>query len=161
MTVASLGIAGIAWAEVGPAPYGLLYNPSESAPKGWYARVPVRRLTLKTWVIARLPIQAASLAAQRHYLPATVPVLKQIIATAGQLVCVRHGTVYVDSRLLVRARAFDGAHRPLIAWDGCRTLHADEFLLINAGSESSFDSRYFGPLSRANVLANAIPLWTW
>ncbi|MGC5204350.1 S26 family signal peptidase, partial [Klebsiella pneumoniae] len=37
----------------------------------------------------------------------------------------------------------------------------DEFLLLNPTNHASYDSRYFGPISRPAVIGKAIPLWTW
>lgn len=41
-----------------------------------------------------------------------------------------------------------GASLP--AWRGCRTLAADELLLLG-DTATSFDGRYFGPVRRAEV----------
>ncbi len=46
-------------------------------------------------------------------------------------------------------------------WSGCRRLAAHELFLIAPASAASFDSRYFGPVTRAQVIGRAVPLWTW
>jgi conjugative transfer signal peptidase TraF len=161
LTLTLLGIGAMAWCYVVSTPYRLIYNPSESAPRGWYLQIPLRSLEINTWVLARMPTAAAELAEQRGYLPSSVPILKQIAARTGQHVCVRHGAVYVGQRVLARLRTEDGARRPLVAWNECRSLEVGEFLLINADSEVSFDSRYFGPVTNTDLIANVIPLWTW
>jgi type IV secretory pathway protease TraF len=33
--------------------------------------------------------------------------------------------------------------------------------LIAPGSAASFDSRYFGPVTRAQVIGRALPVWNW
>jgi len=46
-------------------------------------------------------------------------------------------------------------------WSACRTLKTQELFLLSSYSPFSFDSRYFGPVKRAAVIGQAIPLWTW
>ena len=50
---------------------------------------------------------------------------------------------------------------PLPRWQGCRRLGADELFLIATDSAASFDSRYFGPVTRDRVIGRALPVWTW
>ncbi len=157
-TGALLLIAVAAWA---PWSAWLVYNPSDSAPRGWYAWCPVRPWRPGAPVFARLPAAAADLAHQRGYLPRRLPILKRIGAVGGQHACVRGGLVRIDGRVLALARARDGAGRPLAAWPGCRTLASDEVFLFATGHGASFDSRYFGPVNRQHILGEAVPLWTW
>ncbi|MEK6788101.1 MAG: hypothetical protein AABY68_04030 [Pseudomonadota bacterium] len=60
----------------------VIYNPSVSAPQGWYALLSADRLQVGEHVLVRLPSAAAELAALRHYLPMNIPLLKRIAATA-------------------------------------------------------------------------------
>jgi len=156
-----LGLSGLLAAAFLDPAYRLVYNPSESAPLGWYLRVPARRLSVNDWVFTRLPEDVATFAAQRGYLPQIIPALKRIGAVADQFACGQDGALYLDGKLAAHARTLDGVGRPLAPWTGCRRLEADELLLLNPSSAGSFDSRYFGPLSRDAVLGRAIPLWTW
>lgn len=160
LLAAVFGLGAVLVAGRFEPPYQLRYNASASAPLGWYLRTPARDFSVDRWVFARLPNDVASMAAERHYLPRTVPALKRVAAVAGQLVCARDGALYVDGQAVARARSVDGAGRALAAWTGCRRLRDDELLLLNP-NEASFDGRYFGPLSREAVLGNALPLWTW
>ena len=141
-------------------PRWLVYNPSASAPRGWYVQRPVRDLQPGTRVFARLPPGAARLAHVRGYLPQHLPILKRIGAVGGQHVCVRDGLVRIDGRAVALTRTRDGAGRPLAAWPGCRALAPDEAFLFAVDAPASFDSRYFGPVRRDAILAEAVPLWT-
>lgn len=154
------GVGAVLVAGVFEPAYQLRYNASTSAPLGWYLRTPPRDLSVNRWVFARLPHDVAAMAARRHYLPQTVPVLKQVAAVAGQTVCAHDGALYIDGLRVARARTIDGAGRGLAPWQGCRPLRADELMLLNPG-DTSFDGRYFGPILREAVLGNALPLWTW
>ena len=138
----------------------LVYNPTESAPPGWYVVHPVAQLEVGDYVIAQLPHDIAVFAAKRDYLPRHVPVLKRIAATAGQRVCVRDGTVFIDGAAVATTLARDGKRRSLTAWPHCRTLETGELFLLNASAPSSFDSRYFGPLDVSFVRGEATLLWT-
>lgn len=157
-TIAALtvSISGVATMS-----YRLLYNPSESAPRGWYAVVPASRIQRDDFVVLFLSGAAAQLAADRQYLSRTVPLLKHVAALGGQHVCERAGSITINGSFAARAQHTDGAGRPLDAWSGCRTLHADELFLLSRNNDASFDSRYFGPVPRSTVLGRAIPLWTW
>jgi conjugative transfer signal peptidase TraF len=158
VAVAAVALVAAAWL---PWPTRLLYNPSDSAPRGWYAQRPTRQLRPGSLVFARLSPPAAQLAHQRGYLPQHLPLLKRIGGVGGQHVCLRGGLVRINGRAVALALVRDGANRPLTPWPGCRELAPDEVFLFAADRPASFDSRYFGPVARAAVLGEAVPLWTW
>jgi type IV secretory pathway protease TraF len=90
-----------------------------------------------------------------------VPILKEIGALDGQFVCVCDDLISIDNVFVARTRARDGAGRELVTWDACRALSAEEVFLLGRRSNSSFDSRYFGPITRDAIIGVAMPLWTW
>lgn len=142
----------------------VVYNPSDSVPRGWYRigrMESAASLHVGSIVLARLPAGAAALAAQRGYLSGGVPILKRIAALAPQSVCVRGQLVQIDGTVVASVRTHDGAHRALQAWPQCRALAAGELFLLGETNPASFDSRYFGPISASAVLGVAQPLWTW
>jgi conjugative transfer signal peptidase TraF len=154
--VLSLGLGG----DWHAAPR-VIYNPSASAPQGWYWVSPAHAWKVNDYVVVDLPDPVKHLANQRQYLPQTVPLLKRIGALANQFVCVRGRSLWIDGRWSATALTHDARGRELIAWHGCRVLAADELLLIGRENSASFDSRYFGPIQISNVLGTALPLWTW
>src|ERR1700730_4206550 len=91
-TFGVISMLGAAWLE--PA-FQLVFNPTDSAPRGWYFITPAARFRVGDYVVAQIPLAAASLAAARGYLPTTVPLLKQVGAVAGVHVCVGNGVVSV------------------------------------------------------------------
>lgn len=139
----------------------IVYNPSASAPLGWYLIQPNASIRPGDYVVARLPLPIAALAQERGYLPAHVPLLKRVAAIGGAAVCVRADVLYIDGEPRVRLLTHDGLGRPLPRWMPCRTLRADELLLLNTEHSASFDSRYFGAVRRASVRGKAVPLWIW
>ena len=160
----TLGTAALCTPAVKTMPIGIVFNPSDSVPRGWYR---VRRiddvasLHAGAVVLARLPADAAALASQRGYLPAGVPILKRIGAVAPQVVCVRERIVRVDGTVVATARTHDGALRPLPSWTQCGPLAEGELFLLSDTNPASFDSRYFGPIAASAVIGVAQPLWTW
>src|ERR1019366_9357618 len=70
-----IAMLGAAWFK--PA-IQLVFNPTDSAPRGWYFITPAARFRVGDYVVAQIPRAAASLAAARGYLPMAVPLLKQL-----------------------------------------------------------------------------------
>ncbi|HLW37226.1 MAG TPA: S26 family signal peptidase [Candidatus Eremiobacteraceae bacterium] len=124
-----LAVAVSAWVK---PDIRLVYNPTQSAPRGWYVVHPAAQLAVGDYVIAQLPRDIAAFAAKRRYLPRHVPVLKRIAATTGQRVCVRDGTVLIDGAAVATTLAIDGKRRSLSAWSHCRKLELGELFLLNA-----------------------------
>jgi len=82
------------------------------------------------------------------------PMIKTVLATGGQTFCVRD-RVRIDGRQVdhsVVARV-DGAGRQLTAYGGGIVPEQDLFLY--SAFKGSYDSRYFGPISRTGVLGFA------
>lgn len=150
-----------AWLPAGPARMlRIIYNASDSAPRGFYV-VRKTQPVHGDWVITRLPTDAAALAAERQYLPTNVPLLKRVAAMYGEHVCVRDGRVTLNGHGIARALDRDSLGRTLTSWRGCRLLAEGEFFLLSDHHESSFDSRYFGPISGVALLGVAVPIWVW
>ncbi|HAS0832800.1 TPA: S26 family signal peptidase [Pseudomonas aeruginosa] len=165
--LAACGLAALAWASfVHPLPR-LIYNPSDSVAVGWYRVDPLhhrpgsppRPLSVDSIVLATLPPDAAALAAQRGYLPARVPLLKRVGATAPQHVCVFDALVWIDGVPVAAVRPADRLGRPLPSWPQCRQLRPGELFLLSSTNPASFDSRYFGPVSTSAVIGVAHPVW--
>lgn len=161
-TALAAGIATAAFtavAIVGPAPR-LIWNASASAPIGLYALRPAADPPLGVLVAVRPPQPLAAWLAGRGYLPEGVPLLKHVVAKAGQRVCRTGVHVSVDGRHIADARERDSQGRPLPVWQGCRTLQRGELLLMNPAVPDSLDGRYFGPLPASTVLGRAAPILT-
>jgi len=138
----------------------VIYNASDSVPRGWYRVVPTDALAVGDLVAVRLPAKFAHVAAARGYLPIGVPLIKRIAAVHPQEVCVRARAVYVDGVRVAQLRRHDGAGRVLGGWSGCRALRRDELFLLG-DHDSSFDSRYIGPLILDCVIGHAETLQLW
>ena len=156
----AVGLAMMALSSAIRSEPRLVYNPSESAPRGWYVIHSVADVRIGDYLIVTLPHDIAAFAAKRGYLPLGVPVLKRVAATEGHQVCVRDGRIVIDGLPVADTRSYDGKHRQLIAWSHCRRLLAGELFLLNVDSGSSFDSRYFGPVDVSFVRGRATAVRT-
>jgi conjugative transfer signal peptidase TraF len=161
IVVAVFGVVLISLALWNRSTYKIIYNPSPSAPRGWYVAKPTTQLHRGDLALVQLPPSIRQLADQRRYLPKTVPLLKSVGAVAGDQVCEREGLVQINGTPVGRARVRDGSGRVLVAWADCRQLIAGELFLLGTTSAASFDSRYYGPIDAECVIGIAIPLWTW
>lgn len=155
------GLAALAWASTRAAEPRVVYNPSDSLPRGWYRIGPPKSLHVGSIVLVALPTDVAALAAQRGYLPAGIPLLKRIGAMPSQKVCIEGRIVSVDGVAVATALAADREGRSMPIWQQCRTLDASEIFLLSSTNPASFDGRYFGPVPASAVIGSAQPLWTW
>lgn len=137
----------------------LVWNASASAPVGLYAVDAPRALRAGDLVIAAPPPAAAQLAANRHYLPPGVPLVKRIAALPDEPVCAAGATLRAPRGLSVERLRADSRGRLLPWWQGCGRLGADTYLLLMADVRDSFDGRYFGPVARTQIVGKARALW--
>jgi conjugative transfer signal peptidase TraF len=157
----ALGMLAISLGSCFRPAYRLIYNPSASAPRGWYLVVPQHSLSVGAFALVRLPPAAEALADERGYLPRSVPLIKHVAATHGQSICTWNDEIRIDGQFVGRALIRDSAGRPLDHWIGCRQLAQEELFLFSADNPASFDSRYFGPIRASALLGEATPVWTW
>lgn len=158
MALLACSLLALGWAAITTSPPRLVYNASDSVPIGWYRISQADSLAPGDLVLVRLPPEASSLAAQRGYLPANVPLLKTVAAVAPQRVCVQGSQVRIDGVVVARRMRWDRQSRALPAWQACRRLVGDELFLLSSNNPASFDSRYFGPVSANTVIGRAQPL---
>lgn len=144
-------------ALIDPAPR-LVWNASASAPIGLWSVAPNGQVAVGDHVLAWAPDPARRLAARRGYLPANVPMIKQVAALDGARVCAQDTSISVDGLVVATRRTADRQGRSLPWWIGCRRLSRGQMLLINRPIDS-FDSRYFGPVEGKAIVGRARPLW--
>lgn len=158
--VAGLAIGSVALGLTIASPPSprLVWNASASAPIGLYRVYPGASVKAGDMVIARLPGRFRVLAAERHYLPTNVPLVKRVAAVAGSQVCADGRTILVDGRPVATRQTADPHGRALPWWGGCVRLRGRElFLLMDA--PDSFDGRYFGVTEGDDVIGRAVLLW--
>ena len=141
-----------------PAPV-LLWNASPSSPVGLYWVRQGRTPALGGTAIAWPPPAARRLAAARDYLPADVPLVKNVAGVAGTRICAVGAAVFVNGRVSAVRRVRDGAGRPLPWWSGCHTLSRGELFLLSTGAPAAFDGRYFGITRAGELIGEGELLW--
>jgi conjugative transfer signal peptidase TraF len=160
--ICTLGVVALALLALGgPSRPILIYNASASAPVGLYRVLPARPVRLGDLVLASTPGTVRSLAAERGYLPGSVPMVKRVAALSGDTVCAMSGAVTIDGRRVADQLLADRRGRPLPVWSGCRILDDDEAFLLMEDAPDSFDGRYFGPVRTSAIIGTLEPLWIW
>jgi conjugative transfer signal peptidase TraF len=149
----------------------LRFNFTPSMPLGIYrfmSTLPNRELPRGTLVAVCAPRIAAELGRRRKYLttgrcPASTELLlKEVVAAGGDDLAISANGVAVNGCILPYSRqlAFDVAGRRLSRWpEGRYRLRRDQ-LWLYAANDRSWDSRYWGPASTADVRAKVVPLFT-
>ena len=137
----------------------LVWNASASVPVGLYRLAPGTPVR-GDLVLVRLPEPLRDLAAERGYLPPSVPLIKHLAAEVDDSVCADGEAVSINGRRVVQRRAKDRSGRPLPAWAGCQTLPRGSVFLLGDDTPASFDSRYFGPIPEAAIVGRLVPIWT-
>lgn len=152
-----IGLAASLDFAIRPAPR-LVWNASSSAPIGLWRIHPGNRLRTGDMVLARTPNSVRALAANRHYIPANVPLVKRIVAGDGDNVCALGVMLFVNGRPVAKRHVRDRHGRLLPWWQGCERLR-DGRLLLLMDRPDSFDGRYFGPVDGQAIIGRATPLW--
>jgi len=141
-----------------PAPR-LVWNASASAPIGLYAVTPGAAVDTGDMVIARVPDPWRMMAAQRRYIPANVPLVKRVVAVAGDEVCALGQEIFVNGKWAAERRVADAGGRPMQWWSGCVRLRGRQLFLLMSDNPASFDGRYFGATEGGLVVGKARLLW--
>jgi conjugative transfer signal peptidase TraF len=136
----------------------LLHNGSPSEPEGLYVRAPeppaVGRL-----VAFMAPSAAAEYVDQHLRILERTPVLKTLVAGPGESVCTTSRQLVIDGKILAPIATTDPHGGRLPHWNGCRRLRAGEWFAYSDRVPNSFDSRYYGPITKDQVIAVYRPLW--
>lgn len=140
-----------------PAPR-LVWNASASAPIGLYWVQPGADIEPGDMVIARLPEGIRQMAARRRYLPSNVPLVKRVVAVAGDEICALGKEIFLNGRPVAGRFGVDGAGRPMSAWSGCVRLRGRQLFLL-MDTPASFDGRYFGVTDGIDMIGKARLLW--
>ncbi len=159
LLVAGFGLAAVgisAFVEVIPR---VIFNPSPSAPTGFYRVYEVGELRRGDLVLAHVPEPYRSLVVERSYLSKDIPLIKRIAALSGDHVCYRNGADFINEIAVAVPLETDGMGRPMPIWKGCRTLQDHEFFTVMTDVNTSLDSRYFGPLELSLIIGKLEPVW--
>ena len=149
----SIAIALVLVTWLSPRPF-VIWNASKSVPIGWYY-VEHRQPKLYEIAVVKLDSWPQFYASERGYLPEKVWLLKPVASMFPAVVCRFGNYVFVDGKLIAKAKNVDRQLRILPRWKGCLALESDELFVI-ARPKNSFDSRYFGPIKISQVAGVAL-----
>lgn len=159
LAAGTAALAGLLLTAVHHPDLRLVWNASASVPLGLYRIDPDPAYRVGDMVAVRPSPALARFMAERRYVEANVPLVKPIAATGGATICRLGLRVTINGWTAAFALARDRIGRPLPSWSGCRRLKPDQLFLIAPSHPDSFDSRYFGPVDREQILGSAAPLW--
>jgi len=141
-------------------PLRIIYNPSPSAPIGFYKIIAVNNLKRGDYIIIPTPPDFRLMAAKRQYLPLNVPLIKQVFGIFEDEICRYNESIFINKKLIAKALKYDNKNRLLPVWQGCMFLKENQlFALMN--NPNSFDGRYFGALNTSDIIGIAMPIFTW
>lgn len=160
MGIAALvvAIAVSAWRHSGPK---LIINGTASEPLGVYRLVKHRAAEFRRgmYVVFPVPPGMRAFVYGRHWMPDGVPLLKELAALGGDLVCVLPDRLEINGRYVGPVFDHDSEGRALPKNLGCLKVPQGMFFAASAHLDKSFDSRYFGPLPLTQLLGEARPVW--
>lgn len=139
--------------------YDLSYQVSRSMPQGWYYLHPITTLHRGTWVSLYPPPFAAAYLQQKHLAPTSGILIKAIAAVPGDWVCQKHQRLWVNHQAVASLLTVDSQHQAIAQQAFCQILSQDEYLVLGLSDSRSYDSRYFGPIHRRQILAEASPFF--
>jgi conjugative transfer signal peptidase TraF len=165
-------IAGAAAITFGLACYvaGARVNTSKSIPLGlyWVSSAPVDKDAYVLFCPPQVGIFEE--AKRRGYIQAGFCpggygyLMKRVLGVANDAVSITLDGVHVNGTALALSAPLmaDKAGRPLPRFQSDRyVLGNSELLLMSDVSATSFDGRYFGPVSRVQVKTVVVPVITW
>ncbi len=151
----------------------LAVNTTESMPIGVYTIAPLAKPVASGDIVSACPpLAAAVLARQRDYLlrgdcgGGVVPMLKIVLATAGDSVVMETRKLTVNGRAVSRSAlsTFDSKHRPLQHLPLGTYKIPSGYIWLWSPHPRSWDSRYYGLVPVANVRGTAslvLPFGPW
>ena len=157
LCLAALFLLGSTWR---PSPPPVLWNLSESAPRGVYLRLDQGAPEVGDWVAACLPERLATFGRHRGYLArgscpgGAAPVIKRLAAAAGAEIELGPEGLLVDGAPQPGSRPFtvDSSGRDLPPTVRYPYRVAPGHVLLLTGVADSWDGRYFGALPEGALL---------
>ena len=141
----------------------LIVNRTHSLPVGLYywSDVPIKKGSSYSSQINSTPLQ--QLGIKRGDEARKLPLLKRVVALAGDVVSVSSSGVSINGQLLPNSAPLfhDEAGRPLtMAQLDHFRLRPDQAFLMGV-TPTSWDSRYFGPVPLSRCSGSFVPVLTW
>ncbi len=136
----------------------IIYNSTPSVPEGFYRYAglefdPGRIVLFSTPQIVRdYTLDHYSSEPLQYF-------LKPVLAEQGDHVCYRSGEFLLNGEVFADVESQDRSGNPLPVWNECRNLREDEVFVYSGRVKNSFDSRYYGPVAKEQIIGAFVPLW--
>jgi signal peptidase I len=91
--------------------------------------------------------------------PKDTMLIKRVAGLSGDVMCRHGGKVTINAQAVNAARR-DASGNLLPYWIGCHVLMQNEVFLLGDHA-SSFDSRYFGPITKSELSGTYKVVMTW
>lgn len=141
------------------APLAII-NETPSMQKGLYVRIDDAQDLKRGEIVALpMPTTAKDYLVEKLGYPADTLLIKRVAALPGDIVCRQADTLTVAGKML-QAKARDRRGNVPPNWQGCYKL-SNEGIFIQGDHPGSFDSRYFGPVSRHALSGTYQQVLSW
>jgi conjugative transfer signal peptidase TraF len=151
--VIALTTTALLWVTLFPPHAWVIWNRTESAPKGLYWRSD-RPLKIYGWAVVSCKAPASVWISQNGYLARDWPIIKRVRGLAGDEICRVDTAVSINGNSVAIALKTDSSGKKLPVWQGCFTVSETEVFLLN-DHPRSLDGRYFGATKLENVTGAA------
>jgi len=155
--IASFAIILIGYTFLFPGVSLLIWNKTESAPKGLYLWQS-KAVSTGDWAILKGDSVTAKWIATHGYIGEGWPIIKRVVASEGDEICRENLTVAVNGIAIAEALETDFYGTALPSWTGCLSLDETQVFLIN-DHPHSLDGRYFGVESITDLSGSARLIW--
>jgi len=152
------GLAGIVLGQFG-APPALIWNRTESVPRGLYVLSPPEAPLKRGELVAYQPTESeAQWLEGLGALGPGWPMIKRVAALGGDEVCVHAGRLLINGLPTANLLQMDHEGRELPRPAGCRRIGSEEVLLLG-DHPKSLDGRYFSAQERGRIIGKASAIW--
>jgi conjugative transfer signal peptidase TraF len=160
LIVANLGLAILAAAPAFQDHPPFIINETVSMAKGVYVYTDnASAIKRKDIVALKMTIGANAYLVDELGYPKRTLLIKRVAGLSGDVIC-RHGMRVTVNAQTVNAQSKDRFGNLLPVWDGCAVLLPNQVFLLG-DHPSSFDSRYFGPVTKVQLIGTYRGVLTW
>ena len=138
--------------------FGIVYQETDSMPKGWYLQLPVTKIYRNQIVIFQPTKYLQHYMIKHDWIGKNMRMMKHVLALPGDNVCNKNNTLLINQHLIGKVYHHYSPHHLLLQRQFCGHLAKNQYLVISTFSPRSFDSRYFGPISRQQIQYQGIKL---
>ncbi len=141
--------------------FGFSYQESTSMTPGWYVTYPIflkNNISRNNIILFKPDKNTENYMLSRSWILPGSPMMKYLKGLPGDFVCIRNTEIFINHKKIGDIQKLDSQNRPLPRLTFCQTLVHNQFFMMSTRVPNSFDSRYFGPIMREQMISKAIKL---